>query len=48
LQVNFTTKIGPFALADGPISFRDLFHIPFVENLILRCKLIMSYNRFMK
>ena len=29
MQVNFTTKIGPFALADGPISFRDLFHSPF-------------------
>ena len=28
MQVNFTTKIGPFALADGPISFRDLFHSP--------------------
>ena len=31
MQVNFTTKIGPFALADGPISFRDLFHSPIYQ-----------------
>ena len=33
MQVNFTTKIGPFALADGPISFRDLFHSPFTSSI---------------
>ena len=31
-QVNFTTKIEPFAWTNGPISFRDLFHSPFLFN----------------
>ena len=38
MQVNFTTKIGPFALADGPISFRDLFHIPFYVRKAFKIK----------
>ena len=37
-QVNFTTKIGPFAWTNGPISFRDLFHSPlFLNNPLITC-----------
>ena len=36
--VNFTTKIGPFAWTNGPISFRDLFHSPlFLNNPLITC-----------
>ena len=34
-QVNFTTKIGPFAWTNGPISFRDLFHSPFLTHKVI-------------
>ena len=37
-QVNFTTKIEPFAWTNGPISFRDLFHSPlFLNNPLITC-----------
>ena len=48
MQVNFTTKIGPFALADGPISFRDLFHSPFfgLDELLMLMSAMTKDDRF--
>ena len=41
-QVNFTTKIEPFAWTNGPISFRDLFHSPFFHSCKFVIKLLIK------